>query len=264
MSGGLGYSQSESESRQNSESEAGLRGEYAAKLSPTLYNTSVNANTLANEYAASPYGYFQGKSSNELLNIDPRTGLPSEFGQYLNQAAGQMFSNASAGGAVRGQVTPENTSAVVGSAITNLGAQALPYLTDLSKYKSTLPESLMGSRLGYLQNTLGASAPLLGSKSTYTGTSDSSSFGFSASGGAMSAPSMSPNCWIAGVLYGEGSPEQLAIRAWLGKQTGAFWNVVNKLYTQFGQRVAQFIQPRKWAQRLFRPFFNYMLRCAHG
>lgn len=184
MSGSLGYSEQSSE--QKSKAQAGLRGEYAEQLSPTVYNLATDASNLAGQYVRNPFGYFQGYNANQLLGTDNPTGLPGEFGQYLNQAANQMFSNASAGGAIRGQVTPENTAGVVGSAITNLGASVLPYVTDLAKYKSTLPESLMGSRLGYLQNTLGAIAPILGSQSTYAGSS--SGYGFNMGGGVGGTP----------------------------------------------------------------------------
>ena len=97
----------------------------------------------------------------------------------------QFFNKLSAGGASRGQLTPESTGAVVGSTMNNISQFLLPYMLQMKQYQMQLPEQLMSNRLGFLTNVMGASAPLLGSRSTYSG----NSFGF----GAQVAPSGGQN-----------------------------------------------------------------------
>src|SRR5689334_376803 len=234
MSLGGGYQ----ESSQKSDSSSGLQStpyfDALAKGTGRLAGTTMN---LATQYAKSPFGYFQGQNVNQLVPTD-KSGLPVEVGQALSGLGQDMFSKASAGGALRGQVDQQNTPGIVGSALGNIGQFLTPYIMDFKKYMTSLPDQLMNSRLGYLQNTLGAAAPLLGSKSAYTGNSMGFNVYGSESGGGGG---LSPNCWIAGVLYGEGSVEQLAIRAWLGKQVSPFWNAINRLYTKYGQQVAHYI-----------------------
>jgi len=255
MSLGGGYQ----ESSQKSNSFSGLRGTpYFDTVAPGIANNAKLAGRLAGQFATSPFGYFQGKSVNDLIPTD-KTGLPVEVGQALQGMGQDMFSKASAGGALRGQVDQQNTPGVVGSALQNIGQFLTPYIMDFKKYMTSLPDQLMNSRLGFLQNTIGATSPLVGSQSQYTG----NSFGFNAYGsGSGGGGGMSPNCWIAGVLYGEGSVEQLAIRTWLGKQVSPFWNAINRLYTKYGQRVAHYISTRPWAQAIFRVPFNWMLKQA--
>lgn len=175
-SGMFGYQQS----NQKSDSSSGLQSTpYFDPLAKQTGLTAGYANTLARQYASSPFGYFQGKSVNELVPTD-KSGLPVEVGNALSGIGQDLFSKASAGGALRGQVDQQNTPGIVGSALGNLGQFLTPYILDFKKYMTSLPDQLMNSRLGYLQNTLGAAGPLLGSKSAYTG----SSFGIQASGGA--------------------------------------------------------------------------------
>jgi hypothetical protein len=220
---------------------------------------------MAGQFANSPFGFFQGQSVNQLAPINPATGLPNELNSAMGSMANQMFSKASAGGSLQGMNSPENTAGVVGSSLNNIGQFLTPYVLDYQKYRQQLPEQLMASRLGFLQNTLGSMGAGLGSQSSYKGSSFNLDTGLSANAGSGGGGGMSSSCWIAGVLYGEGSMEQLAIRAFLGQQTSPFWNVINRLYTKFGERVAEFIKPRPWAQTMFVVPFNWLLKKAiHG
>src|SRR6185503_11268037 len=174
MSLGGGYQ----ESSQKSDSFSGLRGTpYFDKIAPGIAGNTRLATKLAGQYATSPFGYFQGRSVNDLVPTD-KSGLPVEVGQALSGLGRAMFSKASAGGALRGQVDQQNTPGIVGSALSNIGQFLTPYIMDFKKYMTSLPDQLMNSRLGYLQNTIGATSPLVGSQSQYTG----NSFGFNAYG----------------------------------------------------------------------------------
>lgn len=175
MSGAFGYNQSSQDSRSNS----GLSGQYKEWMNEKAFNRNEQVWQAANNAYNNPWGTFQGKTGAQMLGLDSKTGLPPAFSNYLNQAAGQMFANASAGGALRGQVTQDNTQGIVGNAITNLGAAALPYVSEWQKMAAAAPEQALQQRLGYLQAATGNDVALLGGSSSYGG----SSFGFNVSGG---------------------------------------------------------------------------------
>lgn len=182
MSASFGYNQSKSQ--QESKSQSGLRGGYADQLSPYLFNTSREATELASRYSKTPFGTFEGRpvsaqDGSGLIQVN-NMGLPIETTQALTGIANQYFSKASAGGSFRGQNTPENTEGIVGGALQNLGSFLLPYILQTKQYFTELPDKLMSNRLGFLQNTVASSAPLLGSQSSYTGSSNA--FGFDVGG----------------------------------------------------------------------------------
>lgn len=179
MSLGGGFSKS----KQSSNSDSGLRGTpYFDRFAHNVSDTGNQANALAQQYANSPFGYFQGKSVNELVPTDD-SGLPVELSNALGFATKQMYNKASAGGAARGQLSMANTPGIVGSALQNLAQFLTPHILDFKKYMVGLPDTLMNSRLGFLQNTMGASGPLVGSTSAYRGDSFSMSAFGSGTGG---------------------------------------------------------------------------------
>ncbi len=174
MSLGGGYSKS----NQQSDSQSGLQGTPGfGPVSNDVTSTSNSLGTQARNYSKTPFGFFQGHNVNQLVPTNSM-GLPTELNSALTQLGNDMFSKASAGGALRGQVDQQNTPGIVGSSLQNIGQFLTPYILDFKKYMTSLPDTLMNSRLGFLQNTLGAQAPLLGSKSTYSG----NSFGVNAQG----------------------------------------------------------------------------------
>lgn len=174
MSLGGGYQ----ESNQRSDSSSGFQNTpYFGRAIDAAIKPFEMVGNLATRYAQSPFGFFQGKSVNDL--VPTTNGLPNELMGFLSAATKQMYNKASAGGAMRGQVTPQSTGAVVGSALNNIAQFITPHVLDFKKYMVGLPDTLMNSRLGFLQNTLGAQAPLVGSRSSYSG----SSMGVNAFGG---------------------------------------------------------------------------------
>lgn len=127
-------------------------------------NQANAANTFSQQAANSPFGYFQGQHVSHLVPTNSM-GLPTQLNQALEGFGNSMFSKASAGGAFRGQINPENTQGIVGSSLQNIGQFLTPYIIDFSKYLTGLPDQLNANRLGYLTSTLAAQAPGLGSES---------------------------------------------------------------------------------------------------
>ena len=262
MAGG-GYSESESQTQ--SKSRQGLQERDAAALSPTTLGTRQYANTYAKNAVESPFGYYKGQSSGDLLDIDPATGLPRSYGRFLSTAGNKFLSDASAGGSMRGQNTPENTNAVVGSALTQMGIAAAPYLQDTWKYQMEMPSKKYAVDLDYLNNVSQQDTAAMGGESASSGSSSAWGFNAKLEGeDLVKAMSAGSGCWIAGVLYGEGSTEQSSIRTWLWAQTTQPWVSIQKAYARYGQTIARWLAPRKWAQAIMRIPFNYMLRRANG
>jgi hypothetical protein len=175
-----------SKSKQKSESFSGLRGTpQFAGFAQQYGDTANRTASLAHSYGQSPVNMFQGQTGQQITNTNPLTGLPMAFNNNLTSFGNQMFANASAGGSMRGQNSPENTQGVVGSAMTNMGATLLPYITDWQKYMIGLPEELKKSRLGMYQSTLGAMAPGLGNQSQASGNSMAVQGGIKGGGGSL-------------------------------------------------------------------------------
>lgn len=176
---GLGFGTS----NQNSTSYSGLRGTpQFAQFAVDYGNTSSQLARKTRQYANSPFGFFEGQSVDQFAPVS-QYGLHPSLNSAMGSVANQMFSKASAGGALQGMVTPQNTEAIVGSSLNNIGSFLTPYIMDYAKYRMQLPEQLMASRLGFLQSTLGSMSPGLGSESKYSGSSFNLDTGLSANYG---------------------------------------------------------------------------------
>lgn len=173
-SSSFGYGQSNSESRTNATQGLDISGKNA--LQPGALQVAQSANTLAQEYARSPFGTFQGQTGAQMADTDPLTGLPRGATQWMNSFANQEAAKYSAGGSLRGQWSPENTGNIIGGTLQGMAGQLIPLATDWSKYTTALPESVMNSRLGYLNSTTAANTGLLGGQSQ--GSSNASAFNF--------------------------------------------------------------------------------------
>lgn len=178
MSGAFGYSQSES--NQSSESNTGIGKEYKGALSRDAYSENQLLSEASKNAMTSPFGFFQNQNIRSLIPQN-QYGLPAETTQALQALGNQWFSKASAGGAMRGQVTPENTNQIVGSSMLNASQFLTPYILQNQQYLNELPDKLNAQRLGYLQASQGVKGNLLGSSGTSQG--QGSGFGFSMSGG---------------------------------------------------------------------------------
>jgi hypothetical protein len=173
MAVGGGYQHSD----QQSSSTSGISRQYKDALSADAYNQSQLYGRQAQEFFQSPFGYFQNQNIRSLIPQN-EFGLPIQTTQALNALANNWYSRASAGGAMRGQVTPENTNQVVGSALLNGAQWLIPQITQNQQYLAELPDKLMASRLGYLQSDLATKAGLLGSTSDYRGSGEGVHFNY--------------------------------------------------------------------------------------
>lgn len=180
MSGAFGYSQSKSD--QSSESNTGISRAYKDPVSRDAYEASQYLGDESKKAYQNPFGYFQGQNIRDLIPQN-QYGLPAETTQMLQALGNQWFSKASAGGAMRGQVTPENTNQIVGSSMLNASQFLIPHVLQNQQYLNQLPDQLNSQRLGYLQASQDSRARLLGSSGSAQGSAKG--FGFNISGGMM-------------------------------------------------------------------------------
>lgn len=165
MAGAFNYGQQE----QSQSQQSGLQGTpYFDSFARGYAGQAKVANKYSQQAANSPFGFFQGQNVNQLVPTNSM-GLPTQLNQALEGFGNRMFSKASAGGALRGQINPENTQGIVGSALQNIGQFLTPYIIDFSKYMTGLPDQLNANRLGYLTSSLAAQAPGLGSSGQGSG-----------------------------------------------------------------------------------------------
>lgn len=95
-------------------------------------------------------------------------GLFQEQEGAANAFANKMFANASAGGALRGQFSMNNTPGIVGSAITNMGATLLPMISQNLQNQMLIPEQIFAQRQQNAMTPLQAIIAGLGSSSSGT------------------------------------------------------------------------------------------------
>lgn len=183
MSGAFGYQ--ESGHQQESQQTSGISRQYKDSLSADAYRENQLLTTMSEQGARSPFGYFQNQNIRDLVPQN-EYGLPVQTTQALQALGNQWFNKASAGGAMRGQVTPENTNQIVGSSMLNASQFLTPYILQNQQYLNQLPDQLMGQRLGYLQASQAAKTGLLGGQST--GYGSGYGYGVQMSGGASSKP----------------------------------------------------------------------------
>jgi hypothetical protein len=112
-------------------------------------------------------------------------GLFKEQEGAVQAFANKMFANASAGGALRGQFSINNTPGIVGSAITNMGATLLPMISQNLQNQMLLPEQIFNQRFTNAMTPLQALISGLGSsaKGTASGFGIGAQFGSGGSGG---------------------------------------------------------------------------------
>ena len=110
-------------------------------------------------------------------------GLFQEQEGAANAFAKKMFANASAGGALRGQFSMENTPGLVGSAITNMGATLLPMISQNLKDRVLMPEQIRAQRYQNVMTPLQALVSGLGSSATSYSSASGYHGGMSIGGG---------------------------------------------------------------------------------
>lgn len=179
MSAGFGYSQNSG--TQQSDSYSGIAPQYKGEVSSRANEADARSFDLTRQAVGADYGTYNGQTGAQMLGLDPMTGMPTTFAPYLASMAQNAFNKASAGGAMRGQISPESTNEIVASAIRGMGVQALPYVSQFATQAATLPEQVRAQRLGYLQADQATRSGLLGNQSN--GYGQQSGFGLSMQGG---------------------------------------------------------------------------------
>ncbi len=148
----------------------------------------------ASKYSANRLFEVGNRAYGELQQDIPQFNMSQEIPGLFQEQEGaanafakKMFANASAGGALRGQFSMNNTPGLVGSAITNMGATLLPMISDNLKTSFMMPEQIRAQRYANVMTPLQALVSGLGSSAT----SQASSLGVSGSMGFGGAPAPS-------------------------------------------------------------------------
>lgn len=194
------------------------------------------------------------------------TGLFTPQRAAFDQAIKQAFSRASGSSAMAGQLRPEHFSNVAASAAQNVLPSFAPMMGQNIRDAAMTP---FQTALQSLQGKIQAQQPLqdymkimlsaLGNEGQQQ--SVSREFNASAKYGTGGGGVM---CWVAGALYGDGSPEQQAIRSWLlaQAQVSRTWAAFVALYRRYGERLAARMRISPLLTRLIRPIFAAILRRA--
>lgn len=165
------YSKSESSQRSNSGFLEGSDKEFASR---TGVNGMAGLFDSANDL-------YRNQAIPQFNMSSTIPGLFKEQEGAANAFANNLFAKASAGGALRGQFSPNNTPGIVGSAITNMGATLFPMISQNLQNAMLIPEQIRTQRFNNVMSPLQALIAGLGS--TSSGSSNSLAFGGGASTG---------------------------------------------------------------------------------
>ena len=182
MSGAFGLDYNEHDQQQSATATQGISRTYKEPLSKDAYQENQLLGSMSQQAAQSPFGYFQGQHIRDLVPQN-QYGLPMQTTDALQALGNQWFNKASAGGAMRGQVTPENTNQIVGSSMLNASQFLTPYIIQNQQYLNNLPDQLNAQRLGYLQASQAAKTGLLGGTQDSQGSGSGFGFGVKMEGG---------------------------------------------------------------------------------
>lgn len=148
-----GYEQSESQSQ----TRTGLRGtQYEGQAAEQAFNQGMLMSDFTNRMFASP-GALLGFGQQMLPGGKYGLGIPSDAA--VERLGRIMFSNASAGGAFRGQLSPENQTAVIGAAMQNMLPYLIPQIQQFQAAQFLAPQSLFNlarTSADYWNRALGA------------------------------------------------------------------------------------------------------------
>lgn len=179
----MNYSQNESESQ--SRTRTGFRGtEYEDEAATLGFRSGKNLTDFGKRLM-DPQTY---RMLGEQYLPGGKYGLGSNADKAVGEYGNMMFGKASANSAFQGQVTPENMSSVIGSAITN----SLPYLIpqiqqyQLAQYRAPQDMFSMAKQVAdYWSRSLGAESDSSSSGSGF-------GFGIYSSGGGTSGSTQTP------------------------------------------------------------------------
>jgi len=125
---------------EESEGRSGLRGtDFENLAAEQTYQSGLGMQTFANKLLRPG---FAGKFGEKSLPSG-QYGLGAGADRGVFQFGRDMFSQASASGAMRGQQTPQNMNAVIGSAITNALPHLIPQMQNFQLAQFKAPQDLM-------------------------------------------------------------------------------------------------------------------------
>lgn len=272
-SGGASSTQSSQQSKQNTGVTQRFKDPLSQKLSDIINPVSRRIGEVA---LGSPFrlgtqgdpsisGFNFGKNLSKFSKRG-KFGLDPTFDTAISTLGRNLFNKSSSSAATRGQLSPENLSNVVGSALTQ-AAPALAGFADKSRNRelfgpAQLAKNIQGIRTGQnaaqlqeesiRQKRLAQSLSSVGAITQALG-------GFGTSFGSSSGSSDQAGiCWIAEVLYGPLSVEVFVVRWYLTTYHNDSWFVA--LYRKYGQWASK--QP--WLVRMLKPLFDMLVRrgCA--
>lgn len=174
------YGQSSSEQKSQSTSNSGF---------------STGNKDMASDFAANRLMRMQDIGQNRLLDTLPSfqfsqtmPGLFKEQEGWANAFASQLFNKTSGSAAARGQMSPFNLPAVVGSALTKAAPTILPMISQNLQTAALVPEQIFAQRHQNAMSPLQALIAGLGSSSQSTGSGFSSSMNVGGGGSYGSTP----------------------------------------------------------------------------
>lgn len=153
----------------SSSSFSGLRG--PTPQSQQNYNTV--AGTTANDFSS--LSNFGNNFLNSSMPQLQSNGLFAQQNVGFNQLANSLFNQYSSDAASRGMMSPENTNAVVGSALT----AAAPSLMSTIQGNLSLGDQLTEGRMNALQGLLSIAPWMLGSQEQSQSTGTGAGLGYS-------------------------------------------------------------------------------------
>lgn len=242
------FSQQEQHSQQNANS--GFSPQFKDSASDFTINRLVGlsdgAEDLLRNHALPQFQFSQ-----------TTPGLFKEQEDWAQAFANQLFNKVSGSAAARGQLSPFNVPAVVGSALTKAAPTILPLIGQNLQNAMVVPETIRTQRFQNAMSPLQALIAGLGSSSS--GGSAGSGFGVGGglslgAGDPMSAGTLFGSCWIAERFYGKQDVRTHILRAWF-KGRPTWW--VSKLYAKYGKWAA-----KQWWCELLRPLFAVFLHMA--
>lgn len=181
-------------SNSSQESNSGfLQGPDKARASGTSVDRLVGLSDAAEDL-------FRNKAVPQFNMSSTIPGLFQEQEGAANAFANKMFANASAGGALRGQFSMNNTPGIVGSAITNMGATLLPLISQNLQNAMLIPEQIRTQRFQNAMTPLQALIAGLGSSAS--GKSDSLNMMLGLGGGGGGATGGSSGSTSSGSAAG--------------------------------------------------------------
>ncbi len=167
---------SNQQAKQQTESFSGLAGTgYYRDAARNLYNAGQQVSNLSNQFIGNPQTNPQNwMNTGRAILPGGRYGMGENAENAVAMLGQDLFSRGSGDAATRGQVTPENRNAVIGSALQNASISLIPQIQAFQQAQFLAPQTLQQAALSSADFWNRA----LGTRSRGQGTSSGSSYGF--------------------------------------------------------------------------------------